>query len=200
MEFPSVKPWTNPHLTVFKSAEPKLAEKQFWNAFSCQLSLINSDDHDSRPRLLSWIPVTELTGNSLLLPCRYKYSPRQSQRPILFPSKTQGWIEPYPHRILITLSHKIKLWEESATDEAVGMLRKYAQMRSLVNRHQGRWAPGEVGAFRKRQQSLWSTGRNTTLQTERPNLNLKWRKVLPALPARAKMGEGDGITACLAMS
>ena len=29
----------------------------------------------------------------------------------------------YPHCILITSSHKIKLWEESATDEAVGMQR-----------------------------------------------------------------------------
>ena len=30
---------------------------------------------------------------------------------------------PYPHCILVTSSHKIKLWEESATDEAVGMQR-----------------------------------------------------------------------------
>ena len=32
-------------------------------------------------------------------------------------------IVPYPHCILITSSHKIKLWEESATDEAIGMQR-----------------------------------------------------------------------------
>ena len=29
--------------------------------------------------------------------------------------------------------------EESATDEAVGMQQGDAQIRSLVNRHQGRW-------------------------------------------------------------
>ena len=33
--------------------------------------------------------------------------------------------------------------EESATDEAVGMQRGYAQIRSLVNRHQGLWAGRE---------------------------------------------------------
>ena len=32
-------------------------------------------------------------------------------------------IVPYPHCVVITSSHKIKLWEESATDEAVGMQR-----------------------------------------------------------------------------
>ena len=35
---------------------------------------------------------------------------------------------PYPHCILITSSQKIKLWEESATDEAIGMQRGYEQM------------------------------------------------------------------------
>ena len=49
-----------------------------------------------------------------------------------------GQIVPYPHCILITSSHKVKLWEESATDEAIGMQRGYAD-RSLVN-HQRRRA------------------------------------------------------------
>ena len=40
----------------------------------------------------------------------------------------------------------------------------------------------------------------TTLQAERPNFNSEWRKALPTLPARAKTGECDGITACFAMS
>ena len=39
-----------------------------------------------------------------------------------------GQIVPYPHWILITSSHKIKLWEESATDEAIGMQRGYEQI------------------------------------------------------------------------
>ena len=61
-------------------------------------------------------------------------------------------IVPYPYCILITLSHKTKLWKESANDEAIGIQRKYEQI-GLVNRHQGRW----VGC--KRRLSLWSTGR-----------------------------------------
>ena len=93
----------------------------------------------------------------------------------------------------MTLS-KIRLLEESATDEIVGMQGGYAQIRSLVSRHQMRCSG------RKRRQSLWSTGRKTTLQAERPNLSPKWRKALPVLPARAKTGECVGITACFAMS
>ena len=38
------------------------------------------------------------------------------------------------------------------------------------------------------------------LQAEGPNLNLKWRKALLTLSARAEKGECDGITACFAMS
>ena len=68
---------------------------------------------------------------------------------------------------------KIRLLEESATDEIVGMQGGYAQIRSLVSRHQRRCSG------RKRRQSLWSSGRKTTLQAERPNLSPKWRKALP---------------------
>ena len=90
-------------------------------------------------------------------------------------------------------SSKIRLLEESANDEIVGMQGGYAQIRTLVTRHQRRWAG------RKRRQSLWSTGRKTTLQAERPNLSPKSHKALPVLPARAKTGECDGI-ACFVMS
>ena len=75
-----------------------------------------------------------------------------------------GYILPYPHCILITSSHKIKLWEESATDETVGMQRG---CRGLVNLHQGR----RVG--RKRLLSLWSTGRKDHAPSEETKFKLE---------------------------
>ena len=45
-----------------------------------------------------------------------------AQRGFFIGQQKRG-IVPYRHCILITSSHKIKLWEESATDEAVGMQR-----------------------------------------------------------------------------
>ena len=45
-------------------------------------------------------------------------------------------------RLILTahsLPHRVRLWEEFATDEAVGMQRGYARIRSLLNRHLGRW-------------------------------------------------------------
>ena len=85
--------------------------------------------------------------------------------------------------------------EESATDEAVGMQQGYAQIRSLVNRHQGRWV-----RFAKDDSLCGVQDETPRFKAERLNLNIKCCKVLPALPARAKMGEWDGITACFAMS
>ena len=43
-------------------------------------------------------------------------------------------IMPYPHCILITSSHKIKLWEEAATAEAIGMQQGYTLSLSTTTR------------------------------------------------------------------
>lgn len=48
-----------------------------------------------------------------------------------------GKIVPYHDCILITLSHKNKLWEESATDEAIGVQRGHEEL--------GQQPPGKVG-------------------------------------------------------
>ena len=99
-----------------------------------------------------------------------------------------------PHCILITSSHKIKLWEESATEKAMGMQRGYEQ--------RGAWSTvTRGGGWVAKDDSLCGVqNEKTTLQAERPNLNSEWRKALPTLPARAKTGKCDGITACFAMS
>jgi len=101
---------------------------------------------------------------------------------------------PYPHCILITSSHKIKLWEESATDEAIGMQRGYEQI--------GAWSTATRGGRRVAKDDCLCgvQGEKTTLQAERPNIKSKWRKALPTPPARAKTGKCDGITACFVMS
>ena len=77
--------------------------------------------------------------------------------------------------MLITLSHKIKLWEESATDEAVGMQRGYGQIGawSTTTRRGGRVAKDDC--------LCGVQDEKTTLQAERPNLNSKWGKALLAL-------------------
>ena len=41
--------------------------------------------------------------------------------------------------------------------------------------------------------------KKTTLQVERPNLNLKWCKALLSLSAQVETGKCDGITACYAV-
>ena len=73
--------------------------------------------------------------------------------------------------------------EESATDEAVGMQQGDAQIRSLVNRHQGRWV-----RFAKVDSLCGVQDETPRFKAERLNLNPKCCKVLPALPARAKNG------------
>jgi len=75
----------------------------------------------------------------------------------------------------------MKLWEESATDEAVGMQRDYGQI--------GAWSPATRGGGRvARRLCSWSTGRKDRASGGDTNLNSKWRKTLPTLPARAKRG------------
>jgi len=79
---------------------------------------------------------------------------------------------PYPHYILITSSHKIKLWEESAIDEAVGMERGYEQV--------GAWSTStRGGGWVAKDDCLCG------VQDEKTAL---------------QMEECDGITACFAMS
>ena len=72
---------------------------------------------------------------------------------------------PYPHCILITSSHKIKLWEEPATDEAVGMQRGYEQI--------GAWSTFTRGGGRVAKDDCLCGVQDdkTTLQAERPNRN-----------------------------
>ena len=66
-------------------------------------------------------------------------------------------------------------------DEAVGMQRRYAQIRSLVNRHQGRWARFAKDDILFGVQDDASSG-ETQFKHQMAH------KVLPALPARAKNG------------
>ena len=81
----------------------------------------------------------------------------------------------YPHCILITSLHRIKLWEE--TDEAVGMQQGYGQI--------GAWStPTREGGRVAKDDCLCGVhNEKTTLQAERPNLNSKWHEAL-----RAKTG------------
>ena len=89
----------------------------------------------------------------------------------------------YPHGILITSSHKIKLWEESATDKAIGMQRGYEQ--------RGAWSTAtRGGGWVAKDDCLCRVqDEKTTLEAERPNLNSEWRKALPTLPARGNVTE-----------
>ena len=75
------------------------------------------------------------------------------------------------------------------------MQRGYEQagaLSDLVNPHQGRWVGSKKTIFyveyrTKRSRFKWRD-------------QSKWRKALLTLPARAKTGERDEITACFAMS
>ena len=84
----------------------------------------------------------------------------------------------------------LKLWEESATDKAIGMHRGYEQI--------GAWSTATRGGGGSQKTTVFVE--KTTRQAEGPNVNFKWREASLTLPARAKTGERDGITACFAMS
>ena len=73
-----------------------------------------------------------------------------------------------------TPSDRIKLWEESATDEATGMQRGYEQIgdRSTAT-SEGGWVVKVTVFVEYRMKGP------CTLQAERPNLNLKRRKASP---------------------
>ena len=82
---------------------------------------------------------------------------------------------PYPYCLLITSLHKVKIWEEFTTDEAIGMQQGYEQS--------GAWSTAFRGdGWVAKDNCLYGVhDEKTTLQAEGPNLNSKWCKALLTL-------------------
>ena len=70
---------------------------------------------------------------------------------------------PYPHFTLIASSHRIKLWEESGTDEAIGTQQRYEQI--------GDWSTAtRGGGWVAKDDCLGGVqDKKTTFQAEQPN-------------------------------